>query len=246
VALPNGVGIAIRNLGAFHPAMRERVGPGNVIAGNTHDGLVATSAWGMTVTQNHVGVGADGLTPLGNGHDGIAIGDPSTLSFNHDIVDNVIAHNGRHGVRDTDISPYGSRMTRNAIFGNAGLGIDLAGDGVTTDGDPLVVESAPSISSVLTVGGLTTVVGVLQSTPSRAFRIEVFANAACDPSGYGEGQTFVGDVEVNTDSTGSASFVAQVVLPSGQSAVTATATSMPPGGLGMTSEFSPCVGAGTT
>jgi hypothetical protein len=248
-ALPNGVGVAIRNnQGVFHPAMAERVGPGNVIAGNTRDGFVATSGWGITVRQNYVGVGADGLTPLGNGHDGIAIGDPSTLSFNHDIVDNVIAHNGRRGVRDTDIAPYGygSRLTRNAIFGNAGLGIDLAGDGVTTDGDPLVVESAPSISSVLTVGGLTTVVGVLQSTPSRAFRIEVFANAACDPSGYGEGQTFVGDVEVNTDSAGSASFVAQVVLPSGQSAVTATATSMPPGGLGMTSEFSPCVGAGTT
>lgn len=246
VALPNGVGIAIRNQGAFHPAMGERVGPGNVIAGNTHHGLVATSAWGMTVTQNHVGVGADGLTPLGNGHDGVAIGDPSTLSFTHDIVDNLIAHNGRRGVRDTDISPFGSRITRNAIFGNAGLGIDLAGDGVTTAGEPLVVESAPFISSVVTVGGLTTVAGVLQSTPTRAFRIEVFANAVCDASGYGEGQTFVGDVEVSTDSAGGASFVAQVVLPSGQSAVTATATSVPPGGMGMTSEFSPCVGAGTT
>jgi hypothetical protein len=246
VALANGVGIAIRNLGAFHPAMGERVGPGNVIAGNTHDGLVATSAWGMTVTQNHVGVGADGLTPLGNGHDGVAIGDPSTLSFNHDIVDNVIAHNGRSGVRDTDISPFGSRLTRNAIFGNAGLGIDLAEDGVTTDGEPLVVESAPFITSVLTVGGLTTVDGVLQSTPSRSFRIEVFASTACDPSGHGEGQTFVGDVEVTTDSTGGASFVAQIVLPAGQLAVTATATSMPQGGMGMTSEFSQCVGVGTT
>ena len=32
--------------------------------------------------------------------------------------------------------------------------------------------------------------GTLYTTPNTSFTLEFFSNAACDPSGYGEGETF--------------------------------------------------------
>ena len=68
------------------------------------------------------------------------------------------------------------------------------------------------------------------------FRIEFFASPTCDPSGYGEGKTFLGFANVTTGSKSCRSAF-DVTLPvsasSGQH-VTATATDE------STSEFSPC------
>ena len=55
--------------------------------------------------------------------------------------------------------------------------------------------------------GGTSVKGTLNSTPDTTFRVEVFANDDCDPSGNGEGQAFVGaNDSVATDANGDASF----------------------------------------
>jgi hypothetical protein len=73
----------------------------------------------------------------------------------------------------------------------------------------------------------TTIAGTLQSVANTTFRIEFFANATADPSGYGQGQTFLGYVNVTTDGTGHASFTASgLVLPAGQQFVSATATNL--------------------
>jgi len=40
-----------------------------------------------------------------------------------------------------------------------------------------------------------TIAGFLPSTASTAFDLEFFANVACDPSGYGEGELFLGNNE---------------------------------------------------
>ena len=65
--------------------------------------------------------------------------------------------------------------------------------------------------------------GTLNSLANAAFLIEFFANAACDASGNGEGQTFLGTLSVSTDANGN------VTLPLFAAAagqiVTATATS---------------------
>jgi hypothetical protein len=67
------------------------------------------------------------------------------------------------------------------------------------------------------------------------FRVEFFANAAPDPSGFGEGQTFLGFANVTTDASGHFGGTANVAgaVPAGQK-VTATATDP----AGNTSEFS--------
>ena len=79
--------------------------------------------------------------------------------------------------------------------------------------------------------------GLLDSRPSTHYRIEFFANAFCDPSGFGEGQFFIGSTNVTTGANCSNQFAAwlPVSLPTGV-VVTATATDSD----GNTSEFSAC------
>jgi hypothetical protein len=48
--------------------------------------------------------------------------------------------------------------------------------------------------------------GTLNSTPNTAFHIEFFASNTADPSGFGEGQTFLGFTNVTTDAAGDAAF----------------------------------------
>jgi hypothetical protein len=80
----------------------------------------------------------------------------------------------------------------------------------------------------------------LNSAPSTSFRVEFFSNATCDPSGNGEGQTFIGFANVTTDGAGNASFgPLSFAASNAQPVITATATD--PGN--NTSEFSACLGA---
>ena len=50
--------------------------------------------------------------------------------------------------------------------------------------------------------GSTTVAGTLASGAATTYRVELFANAACDASGSGEGRDFLGAVDVATDAGG--------------------------------------------
>ena len=70
------------------------------------------------------------------------------------------------------------------------------------------------------------------------FVLEFFASAEADPSGYGEGQRFLGSAVVTTDEAGNASFKVTfgVAVPVGQF-LSATATG--PGN--NTSEFSAAI-----
>jgi hypothetical protein len=138
---------------------------------------------------------------------------------------------------------------RNVIVGLRGVGIDLAPGGAPVYGNGVTANDAGDADSgasqlqnfpVLTAASAasTMVQGSLSSTPNITFRLEFFANAACDPSGHGEGQRFLDFRNVTTDGSGAAPFS----LPLSASAtmgehVTATATDLSSN----TSQFSPCV-----
>ena len=104
---------------------------------------------------------------------------------------------------------------------------------------PNRLQNYPVLTAVDTNAADTTVSGSLDSHPNTTFRIEFFSSPQTDPSGYGEGQTFLGATDVTTDATGMAPFVVtlQGRLPWGH-AVTATATDPD----GNTSEFSAVLG----
>ena len=97
--------------------------------------------------------------------------------------------------------------------------------------------NAPVIESVQPSFGTTQIAGTLQSVPDTNFRIEVFTEPSCDPSGFGEGLRFIGFDEVTTDSSGFAEFLVDAPTSQVLSVVTATATNE---ATGDTSAFSAC------
>ncbi|MCA9057022.1 MAG: cadherin domain-containing protein, partial [Planctomycetaceae bacterium] len=161
---------------------------------------------------------------------------------------NTIAYNTVDGITFTSNGGLDNSLLGNLIFANDGLGIDLNGDGVTPndsgDGDtgPNSLQNFPVLASATSAAAGTTVVGTLNSNASTTYRIEFFSNptGTADPTGYGEGQRFLGFTTVTTDGSGNASF--NVLLAgsalTGPDTVTATATvDLGGGSYGGTSEF---------
>jgi hypothetical protein len=95
------------------------------------------------------------------------------------------------------------------------------------------------LTSAAVGNGQTKVEGILNSHPNTTYLLEFFGNAACDGSGFGEGQNLLGDHSVTTDDAGNATF--SVTLGS-QAGAFVTATSTDPET--NTSEFSNCTAAG--
>jgi hypothetical protein len=154
----------------------------------------------------------------------------------------VIAFNGGGGVVISG-GPGSASILGNSIFANGGLGIDLSittfpMDGVTLNDSsghtgPNNFQNFPVLTSAA-AGSNTTITGTLNSTPNTTFRVEFFAGDAADPTGFGEGQTFLGFTNVTTDANGDASFSVTLPAVAGAGPVTATATDP----AGNTSEFS--------
>ena len=141
------------------------------------------------------------------------------------------------------------RVSGNSIYGNGDMGIDLLPNTWTvghTENDPLDadvganwLQNHPDIFEATGLGQTIHLVGQLQSEPLGTYTVEFFASPACDPSGFGPGQMFLGTTSVTTDAAGDATF--DVSLPAVVQAggvITSTATVEP---LGATSEFSGCV-----
>ncbi len=259
-ALPNFSGISVTGGNSINGIFGGTqtvggVGLGNVVSGNTGVGITVALTT-ATVRGNLVGTRADGVTPLGNGDFGILV-DSGSAAIGGTTVGqgNVITANGTEGIRVRIGAPAIHNASSASILGNSiyangpgvgpgGLGINLfANDFVTAndlgdaDTGPSDLQNYPVIASATTAGNVQ---GSLNSTANTTYRVEFFASTACDPSGFGEGQTFVGFQSLLTDGFGNAAFnVSLPALPVGQAIVTATATDP----AGNTSEFSQCVSA---
>jgi CSLREA domain-containing protein len=222
-------------------------GAGNLISGNTGPGIYeAYIPYQPNVIQgNRIGIQADGISPLGNGSDGIYVqtgGDVFQPPIGDNVIGgldagdgNTIAFNGRDGVRiyafpGSAVVPIA--ILSNSIDSNGSLGIDLGGDGVTpndlldADSGANDLQNFPVLATVGSNGTISTVTGTFNSTPNTFFTLQFFVNSAADPTGYGEGQTLLGTRYLTTDSNGNAtfSFNFYTAVAPGQF-VTATATS---------------------
>ena len=91
-------------------------------------------------------------------------------------------------------------------------------------GGPNFRQNFPVITAVGSQGG-SHISGTLNSVAITSFTIEFFSSATGDPSGNGEGRTFLGSTTVTTDGSGNASFFVTfaATAPPGE-VVTATAT----------------------
>ena len=153
------------------------------------------------------------------------------------IVGNTITGNTGVGIRATSIA--GNLFSQNSIFDNGGMGIDTGPEGVNEErpgapNDPGALRETPLITNVSRGAATTTFRGTLRSSPDSSYTIEFFSNAGCDQSQFGEGERYIGSVEVITDVAGFARF--DITLPAPGRLFSATAS-----GPRSTSEFSPCV-----
>lgn len=248
--VPNHWGITIENaanntIGGTTPGSR------NIISGNYDNGIVifGGNATGNVISGNYIGTDVTGEEQLGNGQRGVLIENApgNVIGGITEGAGNVIAHNGATGVNVVGEDAVSNAILSNSIFANDGLGIDLGielGDvGVTPneipeqDAGPNKLRNFPELS--LAANDLQLLSGSLNSVPEETFRIEFFSNDDCDPSGHGEGQTFIGAIdEITTNENGQALF--NVTFPGeifpGQH-ITATATDSD----NNTSEFCACI-----
>jgi CSLREA domain-containing protein len=192
-------------------------GARNIVSGNGWAGIYFVGSTGSVVQGNLIGTAADGTTALGNGFTGPASfgwdsgistrGDNNTIGGTAPGAANTIAYSAGSGV----FIGVGARngVLSNSIFSNGLLGIDLYQRGVVQPNDPGDADGGPNELQnypLLTSARGNTVEGTLNSTPNTSFRLEFFANREPDPSGHGEGERFLGSMQVTTDGSGNASF----------------------------------------
>ncbi|MCC6418591.1 MAG: right-handed parallel beta-helix repeat-containing protein, partial [Gemmataceae bacterium] len=249
-ALPNWYGVNIfNNASAPNPANHttDNVVRGNLISGNTSTGVdvAQLNTDRNRIVGNRIGTDATGTAALGNGASGIYLYDgaaDNTIGGPTVADQNVIAFNGHSGVR-VGLNPTdqvaNNSIRGNSIFGNANLGIDLAGDGVTLNDSaghagPNGFQNFPVLTQVTAAGNDRTVSGHLDAAPDTTFAIDLYASAAADPSGHGEGEAYLGSVSATTNAAGRASFSFTYTADPARSFLTSTATAP----TGSTSEFS--------
>jgi len=198
------------------------------------------------IDSNTVGLDANG-NPLPNAMAGITIGEygPSQwgCADKNIIEHNTIAENGwdgvavwEDGVNNTNADE--NLITQNSIYDNDSLGIDLQNNGVTAN-DPSDPDTGPNeemnfpiITSASYSGGATTISGTLDTPNPNTATVEVF-KARLDPTGYGEGETYLGST--TPDAAGNWNLTTTVLVVG--DSVTATATDVN----NNTSEFSATV-----
>ena len=201
-ARPNGYGISVKSngnvIGGTTGSQR------NVISGNTGWGIGLYSLGSSNIIEgNYIGLKADGSAGLGNSGNGIEIDD---TVLNNTIESNVITANAK-GV--AVITGTGNAILQNAIYANTSLGIDLRNDGVTNNNGGKDAGRAnyemdfPVFSNAKLAGTSLDVSGYVGSAPNDTdfanVRVEIF-KSDIDPTGYGEGQTYLG--YVTTDASG--------------------------------------------
>lgn len=138
----------------------------NVIAGNSRDGVEVVGI-GSVIAGNNIGVGADGVTPLGNGRVGVRFTAPMAFAINAGTVGialapNRIAHNVYAGVAlasSLTFAPTRIAIRYNAIYANGVHAIELGVNGVPlnddndTDIGPNTLLNRPVLESVTLQGG---------------------------------------------------------------------------------------------
>lgn len=186
------------------------VNHGNVISANGGDGIVVSAA--ATVIANYIGVDRDGLA-IGNGGSGITVFKANEL--------------------DPD---FNVEIARNSINFNGGLGIDLGDDNIANPNDENDADTGPNgmlNHPVLELAGPLGFKADLSSLPTGNYRLDYYSSAACDVSGFGEGQRWDGLDQAIPGGT-----VHSTTTPIFGPAVTMTATNI---STGATSEFSNCL-----
>ncbi|WP_422930426.1 beta strand repeat-containing protein [Singulisphaera sp. PoT] len=197
---------------------------GNVISGNNGAGVLTTGKTdGLVIDNNLIGKAFAGDANLGNLGDGIRL-----VSSNNIIggqAGNTIMYNGNPQTGSgAGVSLVGGVLNNailsNVIASNVGLGIDLGGSGNHQQQPPTLRAMSRG-----TQPDSVSILGTMSGVPGQTYTIQFYANSKDDPSGYGEGEVFLGSQNLRMDANGSGVINATFLraVPLGYT-LTATAT----------------------
>ena len=219
----------------------------NVISANQWGiRLDGSSANGNLIAGNDIGTDTTGMLPLGNEINGIVISanaSNNTIGGTANGQGNTIAFNVAAGVNVQ--SGTGDSILSNSIYSNdQGILLDAANAANDSINTPTLFTAIPNAKAQT-----ISIQGSYTSLPNASFLIQFFSNLAADPSGYYEGQIYLGSTIVTTTAGGQVSFAASLstvndpsTVVDSSSWITATSTSLTnivPGlSLGDSSEFS--------
>lgn len=239
---------------------------GNLISGNSMSGLlIEDSSFGNTVSANKIGTDFEGKSPIpnmsgitiaGNSDDNTIGGDAeaaNNISYNdlhgvavlncsqNAIVSNTIWNNGNQGIliarafgASASIGAYKpgntlqNLISKNSIYNNGMLGIELVNGANDSYPAPVFSRSTfPIINNRTEVSGT--------SLPGSSIELFYVGNDP-DPSGCGEGYSFLEETEA--DEHGFFSFELTEIVPGTQISATATSPDSYVKGEWNTSQFS--------
>ena len=199
----------------------------NVISGNGAGGIqivIGTGEGfgeeGASILGNFIGTDPTGTAAAGNQGNGItllSILGGNTVGGTTPGAGNIIAFNSQSGVAIES----GTGILSNSIFSNGSMGINFPNSDLTFPAPQLnyAIESPGSLPDSVQVK----VGGILNMGPALAFptTIQVFATLNGIPAG--QGQLFLGSVQVTPNANGFSKFTLNALVPAG-SGVTFTAT----------------------
>jgi hypothetical protein len=193
---------------------------GNVISGWSY-GISLQQGIGTIIQGNLIGTDATGTQPIPNGIGGVSRGVGVSVFFSYALIGgttpgagNIIAFNDGPGVWVFDGAA--NSIEGNSIYGNTGLGILLGSD---TNGNPLSLptpndflghtgannyQDFPILNSATSSSTSTVISGTFSEAAEQGatLTLDFYASPSPDPTGYGQGQTYVGHVTVTTDANG--------------------------------------------
>ncbi len=221
----------------------------NIIGGGQSGiGLWGATSTGNRIAGNYIGTNASGAD-LGNQFGGVWLDAGANQNFigsNNDgfgdgVEGNIISRNRTHGIVINGSSTQNNRISRNLVYGNALMEIDLGNNGadvndvLDADSGPNALANKPELTSLSLLSASFIVGGSLAAEASKSYRIELFSAATRDNSGFGGAQKFLAAFVLTTDASGQANFN-RTITASVDFGWVITATATDPSG--NTSEFS--------
>jgi len=245
-ALGNGGGGLALSAGGSNQIGGTGSNQGNVISGNTGAGVALAGSGTANVLQgNTIGANAANSAALANSTWGLTVSLTSTTSATSiggtaANTGNVIRGNTSGGISVTGTAA-GVTIQGNSNFGNGGLGIDLASNGITindnakTAGQPNLLMDSPVFTAARSRSNQLTLAGYIGIAAGQALfassRVEIFVSDTSSTNG--SGRTYLGFLTANA----SGNFSGTVTLPVAALAIGTQLTATATDAGGNTSEF---------
>ena len=180
---------------------------GNLVSNKQTSGIQLFGADDCVIEGNIVGTDRLGQRPLGNREHGIQIsGNRNRVGGTNDGAGNRVLFSGKASVA-IEFGPN-NLVRGNVLLGQRGLAIDLSPPGLMPN-DPFDPDSGanelrnrPVLSTAdVSASGLR-LVGLLESAPHSAFRLDLYAAESTTITGQAQAAVFLGSTRVVTDGSG--------------------------------------------